>query len=309
MPATKSDTQLLNETLFEQLATPGLEKQAVDAINDFTRERVREDGFWRKLIPMLPIQNSDLDRQYDTDLPVKIVDMEPDSPAALSLPFATLPTNYYIRGRRYRVQFDRILTPRFTKDVDELRTWVMDIRQVMSDNALKDMLAEEDAKFLLAVNTGLISQGAIVPCSGTAQWQRLNGGITRDTIQDAFNVLPSTPFSLAVHTCLVNHLTVREFLKWGRDEVGGDLSQDLLKNGWTEAEFMNARWIITLKRDLVPNNSIYMFADPKFIGKSYGLEDTTMFVKREAFMLEFFAYESIGGGIGHLGSISRIDFA
>ena len=186
MPATKSDTQLLNETLFEQLATPGLEKQAVDAINDFTRERVREDGFWRKLIPMLPIQNSDLDRQYDTDLPVKIVDMEPDSPAALSLPFATLPTNYYIRGRRYRVQFDRILTPRFTKDVDELRTWVMDIRQVMSDNALKDMLAEEDAKFLLAVNTGLISQGAIVPCSGTAQWQRLNGGITRDTIQDAY---------------------------------------------------------------------------------------------------------------------------
>ena len=31
---------------------------------------------------------------------------------------------------------------------------------------------------------------------------------------------------------------------------------------------MNARWIITIKRDLVPDNSIYTFAAPKFIGNS-----------------------------------------
>ena len=47
-------------------------------------------------------------------------------------PFATLPTNVYIRGPRYRVMFDRIVTPRFKKDVEELRTWVMDIRQLFT---------------------------------------------------------------------------------------------------------------------------------------------------------------------------------
>ena len=31
-----------------------------------------------------------------------------------------------------------------TKDIDELRTWDMDIRQVLSDNAIKDMLADEE---------------------------------------------------------------------------------------------------------------------------------------------------------------------
>ena len=115
------------------------------------------------------ITNDELDRQVDTDKPVKVVDKEPDSPAAVSVPFATLPTNIYIKGPRYRVLFDRILTPRFTKDVDELRTWIMDIRQVLSDNAIKDMLAEEDSKFLSAVNTGLVGQDSIVPASGVSR--------------------------------------------------------------------------------------------------------------------------------------------
>ena len=68
--------------------------------------------------------------------------------------------NLYIRGPRYLVMMDRIVTPRFTKDVDELRTWIMDIRQVLSDNAIKDMLAEEDGKFITAVNTALVAAGS-----------------------------------------------------------------------------------------------------------------------------------------------------
>jgi hypothetical protein len=306
---TQSEIQLLNNTIFEQLSTPGMEKTAVDAINDFTRVRMREDGIYRRILPPLQISNDELDRQVDTDKPVKVVDKEPDSPAALSIPFATLPTNFYIRGPRYRVMFDRIVTPRFTKDVDELRTWVMDIRQVMSDNSLKDMLAEEDNKWLGAVNTALIAADTVTPTSGVVQWSTISGGITRDTLQDAFKVMPSTPFHLETHTVLINNVTIREILKWGRDEVGGDFSQDLLKNGWSEQEFMNARWIITIKRDLVPDNTIFMFADPKFIGKSFMLEDTTMYIKREAYMLEFFAYETLGGSIGHTGGLARVDFS
>lgn len=307
--ATFSESQLLNNAIFDNLATPGMEKVAIDAVNDFTRVRMREDGMWRRIMPPLQINNDQLDRQVDTDKPVKVVDKEPDSPAALSIPFATLPTNFYIRGPRYRVLFDRIVTPRFTKDVDELRTWVMDIRQVLSDNAIKDMLAEEDNKFISAVNTALIGADQVTPTSGSIQWQTIAGGITRDTMQDAFKVMPSTPFHLETHTVLINNVTIRELLKWGRDEVGGDFSQELLKNGWSETEFMNARWIITIKRDLVPDNSIFMFADPKFIGKAYMLEDTTMYIKREFYLLEFFAYETLGGSIGHTGGLARVDFA
>jgi hypothetical protein len=86
--ATKSETQLLNETLFEQLSTPGMEKQAIDAVNDFTRIKMREDGFYRRIMPPLTISNDELDRQVDTDKPVKVIDKEPDNPPAQSIPFA-----------------------------------------------------------------------------------------------------------------------------------------------------------------------------------------------------------------------------
>ena len=308
MAAQVTDTRMINETLLEYLHTPGLEKRAIDAVNDYTRTKMREDGFYRKIIPPIQISNDELDRQVDTDKPVKVVDKEPDSPAAISIPFATLPMNLYIRGPRYRVMFDRIVTPRFTKDVDELRTWVMDIRQVLSDNAIKDMLAEEDGKFIAAVNAALVGPDTIVPQSGVVQWETIPGGITRDTLQDAFKVMPRTPSHLEVNTCLINNITIREIMKFGRDEMGGDFSQDVLKNGWSDAEFMRARWIITIKRDLVPEDTLFMFADPKFIGKSYILEDATMYIKRESFMLEFFAYETLGGSIGHTGGLARVDF-
>jgi hypothetical protein len=304
----KSEAQLLNETLFEQLSTPGMEKTAIDAVNDFTRTKMREDGFYRRIMPPLQISNDELDRQVDTDKPVKIVDKEPDSPAAISIPFATLPVNLYIRGPRYRVMFDRIVTPRFTKDVDELRTYVMDIRQVLSDNAIKDMLAEEDSKFLAAVDLAIGTVGSLTPTSNTIQHKNIVGGVTRDTVVESLKIMPSTPSHLEVNTILVNNVTIKEIMKWGRDEAGGDFSQDTLKNGWSEAELLNCRWIITIKRDLVDDDSIYMFADPKFIGKNYLLEDTTMYIKREAYMLEFFAYETAGGTIGHTSGLARANF-
>ena len=306
--ATKSEIQMANEAVFESLATPGHEKTAIDAVNDFTRIRMREDGFSRKIIPPLQISNDELDRQVETDKPVKVIDKEPDSPAAISIPFATLPINVYIRGPRYRVSFARVVTPRFTKDVDELRTWVMDIRQVLSDNAIKDMLAEEDSKFITSVNAALVGQNIVVPWSGRAQWEAIPGGIVRDTLLDAMKIMPRTDAHLEVATILCNNVTIKEVQKFGRDEMGGDFSQDVLKNGWSDAEFLNAKWIITIKRDLVPDDTLFMFSDPKFIGKLLELEATTMYIKREAYLMEFFAYETYGGTLGHTGGLARADF-
>ena len=308
--AYDNETKLTNETFLSYLETPGMEKRALDAVLDYTRYRMREEGFYRRILPPVQVSNDDLDQQVDTDKPVKIIEREPDSPAAISIPFNTLPMNLYVRGQKYRVTFDRIVTPRFTKDVDELRTYRMDIRQILSDNAIKDMLAEEDRKFSSACNAAMGSAAdATVTQSGLVQWETIYGGITRDTLQDAFKILPRTISRLEVGTCLVNNLTIRELMKFGREEMGGDFSHDVFKNGWSEQNFMNARWIISIKQDLVPTDSIFMFADPKFLGKSFILEDTTLYVDRKAYMLEFFAYETLGGAIGNTNAVARVDFA
>lgn len=299
----------LNEAFFEQLTTPGMEKNAADAVSEFTRDQVREEGFYDKILPEVQVSNTDLTRQVDTQKPMIVVDKEARSPAAVSVPFATGPTNWYIKGPRYRVEFDRIMTKRFMADVVELRTWQYDIRQVLSDNSVRDMMSEQDSKFLTAVNTAMVAADTVVPFSGVQQWQTVFGGITRETLEEAFTILPKTPAHLEVNTVLINNVTRRRIQSWGRDEVGGDKSQDWLMNGWTGDKFMNANWIVTIKRDLVPDDSIFMFGDPAFIGKNFVLEQTTMSVKREDFWIMWFTYKCLGGAIGNTNSLARADFA
>lgn len=307
---SQEETKALNAAVFEKLGSydPVLQKEAVDAINDFTRFQVREDSFYDRILPPVTITSDEFDRVVETDQPVKVIDKEPGSPAAVSVPFATLPTGVYIRGPRYKVTFDRILTPRFSKDVAELATWVMDIRQVLSDNAVKDMSTEKDTKFISAVNTSMVGLGVTVPTSGVVQYQSISGGITRESIMDGLKILPQTPSNLEVQTTLVNHITIKDFAKWGRNEMGGDLALDTIRNGFSEQTFAGTRMLATIKRTLVPNSHAFYFADPKFTGKHYEWEPPTMYVKREAYMIDFFSYLCEGGAIGNTNSVARARF-
>ena len=287
---------------------PATVKSAEDAVNAFVRTKMREDGFWRKILPPVPVSNDDLDRQVDTDKPTIVLDKEPNSPAAATVPFGSQPSARYIKAPRFRVMFDRVVTPRFMKDVDELRTYDMDIRQILSDNAVKDMLAEEDGKAIATVNTLLGAVDTAVPETNTIQYRTITGGISRDSVADARKILPETPSHLETATILLNNITIKDVEKWGRDEMGGDLSEEMLRNGFSERNFMNCRWIITIKTNLVPTNQMYFFAEPKFLGKFFVLTDTTMHIKREAFMLEFYAYQSVGSAIANTAGIARAVF-
>ena len=81
-----------------------------------------------------------------TDKPVKILDKEVSQPLSVTVPFGTLPPNQYIRGARYRVDFARLLTRNYTKDVAELGQYDYDIRQVFKDNAIRVKALEDEEK-------------------------------------------------------------------------------------------------------------------------------------------------------------------
>lgn len=304
------DTALINSAVYECLNSgdPMRYKEAASAVQEFVRQTVREDSFAEQILPSIPIANDELTRVVWTDKPMVVIDREPNSPAAVTVPYAMLPMNYYIRGPRFMVSFNRILTRRFTKDVSELRTWIMDIRQVISDNAIKDMMAERDSKFISAVDTIMVAPDTVVPLSGIAQHQTLSGGITRNGLWRMLEIMPSTSSNFEVQTCLVNNITIKRICAFGRNEFGGDMAQDIMKDGWSMQMFMGRRWIITIKRSLVPTNRCYMFADPKGLGRSLVLEDTTMHIHREAFMLEFFAYWEGGGTIANTNAVAAVDF-
>lgn len=316
-------TKAVNEA-FLNMIDSGNVKSAADAASDYTRVYMREESFTDKVLPPVLVGNDQLDRQVDTDKPVIIVDKEPNSPAAISVPFGQLPVNRYIRGPRYRVLFERILSTRFTKDVDELRTYDMDIRQVLSDNSIKDMAAEKDGKFIAVVDaivgTALYAT-LVAPESGDGQVATPTNmgsgksrnyilvdanGISRETLSEMLKVMPATDSKLETQTVLCNMITIKDVIKFGRDEMGGDLAEEVILNGWAERTFLGCRWIVTIKRELVPNGVFYLFAEPKFLGKHFLLEDTTMWLKKEAYFIEWFAYMTAGCTIGNINGAAKV---
>ena len=66
--------------------------------------------------------------------------------------------------------------------------------------------------------------------------------------------------------------------------------------------------LATLKRALVPDNVVYQFTEPNYLGRFYILEDVTMYVERKRDMLQFNAEEKIGCTIANVRGITRTRF-
>jgi hypothetical protein len=239
--------QALNRKLIDQISgsDEGEVKQASAAGTNMIRRRIREEGFTRRIIPPVPVTNDDLDRVVQHDRPVIIEDMEPLSKGAKSIPFGDSADSEFYYGNKFVCVFNPITTPEWTKDINELRTYRMDLRQVITDNSLKDIQTEEDGKFIAGVNTivGPVASGGapgvglggvqqnfeIVP-SGYLETAAPNGW-NRFSYTKVLSILENQNLNNGV--ILMNRKTAKQFLTFDRSEIGGDLAQELFKEGLT----------------------------------------------------------------------------
>lgn len=308
---SQEEEKLISQAVYEGLSSrdPDMQKEAADAIDDYTRLRVREEAYVDQVLPPITITSDDLDRQYDDEKNVKIVDMEPDSCGALAVPLGSTPMTYTIRARRYKVQMSRRQTQRYQKDVSALRTWIMDIRQVFADNSIKDIHYSRDRAWQRAVDALNPVAGQVNAMTGVAMYKKLPGGINRNSGWDMTKVTRDTQYAIAPKVAVTNHVTIIDFLKFDRVEFGGDIAERVMKNGVAEIEGLyGLNWVVTIKKALLPNNHVYLYPDTQFLGKHFVLEQPTMHIKREAYMVEFFTYEESGATIGHTGSSGHVEF-
>jgi len=308
-----AEVKAYNQSVLDGLTAqdPFMQKEALDGVNEFLRLRAREDGFCRRILPPYTVTKADLTPQVDTNKPVIVKEMEPNSPGAYSVPFGKTPDDSYFDTPKYRIMFDRIMTHRFTADVMNLLTYNIDLREAFNDLMLKDILAEEDRKFISAVDTICSTVGnttsARVTAVGAMGYVTV-GALSRQALADAMKGLPSTNRKLSPACALVNNITVWDVVALDHDAIGGPGAEELFFKGFTERAIMGVNWFITNKTDLVATDEIYMFASPKYLGDFCLLEDVTVFTKHEAFMFEMFAYECIGGALKNVAAMAKASF-
>ena len=312
-----ADTQnipipVMNSKIMESLDRD-ITKTAQDSATDYTRINIREESFMFKILPPEKATDDMLDRALDERLQI-IWEIEPDSPGAKWVPLQTIPDGEYIQGSRYVIPFARVLTPKFVKDIDELRTTRQDIRKILTDNSIKDALAEIDNKGITTVNSIVMdapAAGAANNVTGKVQWMDFTDGLTPQSFAEAKKMLPrgntDCKFRARNYICLMNDITAQDWLKLKYTDIG-DTATEFFNNGLTTDTFQGIKAIFTIKADLVPDNYVYFFAAPEFLGKCFYLTDWTMYMKKEAYFIEMFSYWLGGFAFGNVAGMAVARF-
>lgn len=320
------NVQALNRKLMTEISDhgDGEVKSASAAGTNMIRRRIREEGFTRRIIPPQVATNDDLDRVLTHDRPVIIEDMEPLSKGAKSIAFGDTADTEFYYGNKFACVFNVITTPEWTKDINELRTYRMDLRQVITDNSLKDIQTEEDGKFIAGIDSicGPVSTGSapgtgaagvqqnfeIVPDTGHNETAAANGW-NRFSYTKVLSILENQNLNNGVF--LMNRKTAKQFLTFDRSEIGGDLAQSLFQEGLTalqEAKIFGVKHLFTIKRNLIPDNTIYVFSEPGFLGRFYTLSDTTLYVKKDKDTLRSSARETISVTVANVAAVAKVSF-
>lgn len=270
--------------------------KAAAIATEYVHTVIKEDGIHRAVLPFETATNDDLVKQLDESLKIRATILG-DSPAAYGTNIDGAPSATELFEGRFYVNIRPIITERFRKNVDKLRTYENDIRQYIADQQPKNIMTAEDVPFFACANLSMGgAAGAIAP-GGTVQWDGgFWGGLSRETYVDAKKVLMRTPSRLSPTTAVATNLTITDFRKWGRDEMGGDYSEELMRSGTVKFDFDGLNWIGSIKHELFDPTypDIYWFGPREFMGKAYELSPPTMFAKAEELYVDFWMRELVG---------------
>lgn len=288
------NVQFLNASFMDKIEQ-GMTKEAGIAMSAFVRQRLREDGFTRKVLPFQPITAAELDRQL-TEEPTVICEKEPDSVAA-TLPFLGRAPIRYWTTPRYPVTFQKISSDHFVKSKFEMMTYRTDIRTVLQENSIKDMQAKEDEGFygnILAMATA--NSNVFTVAGGFSKTNYLAG------------VKKLLEKKLPIGCILMTQSLYNDMLAFPASDVGSPAASALFMGETSLRSPYGYNVITTNKTDILPTNQMIVFAPPQFLGQAYAFQDATVFLKAERDMVEWDAYEAVGVGIGNVNAAVIINF-
>lgn len=287
----------------ELIKTAGL------AATEYFRTEIRENGIRRQITPPQTVTKENFDPAEETDLPSMIVEIEPNSMGAYMVPFETGPRGGVIHGRKARVEFNRIMTYKYSIDKIRLDTWKMPILDIFYDLLLKDIMDQEDEASFAVDNTIVGANPRDIVMEGVYRYVNA-GPMSRTSLVHLKKGILVAPGNLKPAKFVMNDLTHCDFGQFDRGAVGGDMAQEMFINGVTLTKVQGVDTIVTSKKNLVGTNDVYIYADPKYYGGFYTYKDVAMVTdEKDDIWLTFFAHECIAMSVVNAAGVAKASFA
>lgn len=283
-------------------------KSASLAADQYFRVRVRENGVRRQITPPQQVTDADFDYTEYTDFPVMFAEIEPNSAGAVRVSFESGPSNEVIHALKTRIEFSRIMTPKYSIDKIRLKGYKMPLLDIMYDLMLKDIMDTEDQS-LMAVDDKILGvRNADNVDLGCRRWTTA-GPLSRASMIHAGKAMFATPGHIPLKQYLLNWGTYMDLGQFGREDVGGDLAQDVYLNGVTQTTMFGVPCVVTTKRELIADNDMYIYSDPRFYGGFYTYEDVSMITdEQDNIWLSFFMHETIGASVVNAAGVAKVTF-
>lgn len=315
----KISQEALNSAFTEMLETPEETKTLAEAGVTYIKQRLREESFTRKIIPPQNITKYDCQRSLDTDTVQKVVDIEPHS-TAMAINFRSETPGEFIEGARYAIPFFTVSTPLYEKTEEELLAYEMPVVKIIEDNSVKDIQEAEDEKFIAycGVAANATGQQIVVTDAAsmsdkkilTAAFKMLDGG------PGSYNpgtwnggTEPTRVNKLHTATILMNTGTFNDVLALSNEQVGTPLNSEIFKDGYAYHQLLGKKLIVTSKSNLVPYGQIYVFAEQKYFGNFFILNNTKFWIEKRANLIQWKTWEVVGLGIGNIYGVARLSMS
>lgn len=316
-------------------------------IGDYIQNKIREQGFARKILEFGTVTERDPQMQRDPngvhdDLEY-VVPLEPDT-VAQKISFRADPEKTWIQGKRFPIRFYDVSTDEFNKTEQELLAHTEPVLKIIEQNSLKDMQEQEDIAFLdhvkaavglatLRLNNvdrtagGLLNfaagEGNLVDAffKGTTTTPPIanpvNSSIVmspntywrRETVAELKKIMSNKQLQLRL--VLMHETTFADTLKWFADEIGHEIATAITKDGYTEAKVGGVTILTTIKtnRRLVRPGHLWGFADKSALGKFLQLIAPKFWINKRANIIQMRGWETVGAGIGNVNGCALLMLA
>ncbi len=274
----------------------GLSKEANLAISTLIRRKVRERGIAPRVIPFELISPSDprIQRDLDRDVIWFLGEKEVDTWAVVLTQEGT-PSVISPSGKRFRVDFLKVATPKVSKDEMELLAYTYSFEKWLEENVVFDIEQAQDVRFF-----------KLVIAANNAQQQRVTGtSFTFGALMELQKLLTQTKKAGDANIIVLNKTTFLEFIAAGAGAYFGDiLSKEVVISGYKYTTIGDIQFIVTENNEVVPPGIVWAFAKPQYLGVAPVLSDIKFFIKKEGSTVEWFSWQYFGMAIANSNGVA-----
>ena len=321
----KQAADIANDPVFNERLLRSIESSAEGKMDKeaaagslYIKRRQRERSVCRRVNDFETATDDDLVRDPDEEQPIMWGELQNDTMPAMSLGFADAVENETFWRRTFKVRFFVISSPEYYKNMWELKAHAHDTVKQFTEDIMLDIDEEEDRHWFAGCDdaVGPLSDAgtALVNTAGGNPAVGLSGDIqnfwlgawSRDTYVDSKYLLQDRQMPLG--TVVANRRFLAHFEKLKDSDIGsrsGDLFFEGADKALSSGVINGVPHLFTTKNYLVPDDTVYQFTTPDYLGFCREYQAPTMSMRREKRTIFFSVEEVVAMAIVNTGGVMK----